>query len=68
MQAQETRIGGRWIAQQRGSEQPDDEMNGIAILPIPRGMLIERLGAASLAFVAEMLGCRVDELERRYSA
>ncbi len=67
VRAQETRTGGRYIAQQRGSEK-EVEAPTVMLPPIPRGMLIERLGAASLALVADMLGCGVDELERRYSA
>lgn len=66
MQAQQTRAGGRYIAQERGSE---EQMYSTPMLtPAPRGMLIERLSAASLTFVAEMLGVQVDELERRYCA
>lgn len=66
MRAQETRRGGRYVARERGSIETETEATPITLPPIPRGMLIQRLNAASLALVAEMLGCGVADLEQRY--
>ena len=66
MRAEDTRRGGRHIARERGSEEPDAEPeDAINWRCEVRGPMIERLSPASLMAVSQVTGLSVERLLER---
>ncbi len=62
MRARDCR-GGAWLAHERDQREPEDEPVSLPVRPA--SPLIERLSPASLAAVAEVMRCSVEELIER---
>lgn len=59
MRARDCR-GGAWLAHERDQREPEDEPVSLPVQPA--SPLIERLSPASLAAVAEVMRCSVEDL------